>query len=130
MCKDRVYFLKIALWKEGFNIASEQCGCPAGKGPTCTCKHIASLAYALVDFCKTRTLHDYQTCTDHLKEWNEPRKSIQPIPVDMLGPRGREVFPPKVLAYGSMTIYDPCLSHLRTVDQEASECLRRDLLTL
>ena len=35
----------------GYNYHAE-CGCPAGKGPHGSCKHIALLAYALVDFCK------------------------------------------------------------------------------
>ena len=65
MRKDRKYNLKLALNAKTFDIAYASCGCPAGKGPSGSCKHIGALCYSLSDFCKS-------TCTDRLQSWNKP----------------------------------------------------------
>ena len=52
------------------------CECVAGKEPKATCKHIASLCYALEDFAKP-LISDANSsglsCTDQLIQWNQPR---------------------------------------------------------
>ena len=50
MRKDRVYLLRVALKSEEYDVVLADCGCPASKGPHCSCKHIAALSYALADF--------------------------------------------------------------------------------
>ena len=93
--------------KDSVNYA--ECGCPAGKGPRGSCNHIASLAYALVDFCKLTSLPDYLTCTDRLQQGNQPRgRHVLPIPVENLGSCQRELVIPKERAYGSKMVFDPC----------------------
>ena len=57
------YKLVLMLNDEG-NIIHASCGCPAGSGPNCTCKHVAALCYALEDFNKTFVLpEDIPSCT-------------------------------------------------------------------
>lgn len=69
MSTDRVYMylLKLVLLKESCDICYAKCGCLAGTGHQGNCKHITSLAYALVDFCKLQNLPDYMMCTDLLQ---------------------------------------------------------------
>jgi predicted nucleic acid-binding Zn finger protein len=45
-------FILLAQSQQGVVIEQANCGCPAGKGPRGTCKHIAALAYAVEDFTK------------------------------------------------------------------------------
>ena len=88
MRKDRVYSVKMALQSTSFDIIGAECGCPAGQGPTGSCKHIGALSYAIADFVQFRASPDYQTCTDVLQQWNRPRsRKVEPIPVDKLGER-------------------------------------------
>ena len=43
MKKDRVYKIELQLEESSFEISAAQCGCPAGRGPRASCKHIAAL---------------------------------------------------------------------------------------
>ena len=131
MRKDRVYLLNMAIIRPGCDIVSAECGCPAGKGPQGSCKHVGALSYALSDICRIQVLPQYQTCTDQLQQWNQPHgRHINPIPVDQLGSRRRELLPPRKRATGSMTIFDPRPLPLRAADPVALERFRCDLLTL
>ena len=42
MKKDRIYKVILCLNDQVFDIVEAQCGCPAGKGPTTSCKHIGA----------------------------------------------------------------------------------------
>ncbi len=131
MRKDRVYLLKMILLRESFDISYAECGCPAGMGSNCSCKHIASLAYALADVCKLQSLPEFESCTSHLQQWNRPRgRHLDPIPVDMLGSRRRELIHSKSRDYGSMIVYDPRPFNERMSDPKALERFRCDLLGL
>ena len=68
MRKDLIYKLCLHLDTVSFNIISARCGCPAGKGPHASCKHIAALCYALEEFSHFRQLPDFLTCTDKLQK--------------------------------------------------------------
>ena len=68
MKKDRVYVVKMTLEKEKCNILGAECGCPAGKGPHGSCKHIGALAYTLADYIRFKKTPEYLTCTDKLQE--------------------------------------------------------------
>eukprot|EP00117_Sycon_ciliatum_P046800 scpid96428/ scgid33483/ len=46
--------------------------CPAGKAPHASCKHIAALLYALVEFCELGFTREFVTVTDTLQSWNKP----------------------------------------------------------
>lgn len=92
---------------------------------------VGALSYALADFIRFRTSPEYQTCTDMLQQWNRPRsRKVEPIPVDQLGVRRRELLPSKVRAKGSQMVYDPRPLHLRQPDPQAIEALRCDLLVV
>ena len=80
MKKDRVYRVCMALTIGGYDLAHAECGCPAGKGPHCSCKHICILCYALSDFCRPVKLPEFRTCTDQLQQWNRLRgRRVDPI---------------------------------------------------
>ena len=82
MRKDRIYNLQMSIDKNNFDITSASCDCPAGKGPTASCKHVGALCYALVEFCTSGKIPEFLTCTDRLQQWNKPRpKKVDPIPV-------------------------------------------------
>ena len=58
------------------------CSCPAGKGPSATCKHIAAVLFALEEFCRLGLVKDTITCTERLQQWNRPRsKKYAPMKV-------------------------------------------------
>ena len=67
MRKDRVYKILLSLHNSSYDIATACCGCPAGKGPTASCKYIGALCYALVSLCRLRTLPDFVSCTEKLQ---------------------------------------------------------------
>ena len=82
MKKDHVYKVLISLDTTSWDIVAAECGCPAGKGPNASCKHVGATCYALVEFCKSGQLPDFLTGTQRLQEWNKPRpRKIDPIPV-------------------------------------------------
>ena len=96
MRRDRVYELGVVLGQRNMAILQAECGCPAGRGPSGSCKHIEALCYTLADFCRLGTLPEFLTCTDTIQEWNRPRpQRIDPIPVHELGARRRQLLPPK-----------------------------------
>ena len=79
--KDCMYKLLISM-TEGLDILTAECGCPNGKGPTASCKHIGALCYAFENFCEQGSLPEFFTCTWRLQEWNRPRpRKFAPIPV-------------------------------------------------
>ena len=92
MKKDRVYSLNLALNDSSYDIVYGKCGCPAGMGPSGSCKHIGALCYAISDFCKYGSTPDFLTSTDKLQSWNKPRgRKVQPIPVEQLSSRRSEL---------------------------------------
>ena len=58
MRKDKIYSLMIRIEVPTADIQFAKCECAAGMGPKATCKHIASLCYALEDFVRI-FLHQY-----------------------------------------------------------------------
>ena len=97
MQKDRVYKVVISLHKSSFDVVTASCGCPAGKGPTASCKHIGAACYAIVSFCTLKRLPDFLTPTEKLQEWNCSRsRKVEPIPVTELSGRRREITKRKV----------------------------------
>ena len=92
MRKDREYKLVLTLDAESTEICSAQCGCPAGRGPGASCKHVAALCYAIANFCACGRLPGFLTCTERLQERNKPcGKRIEPIPVEEFGSRKRRL---------------------------------------
>ena len=70
MRKDRTCKVVFSLSNGKWDINGASCGCPAGKGPRATCKHIEALSYLFQSFCGNSTipeflfaLNDYKTGT-------------------------------------------------------------------
>ena len=125
MKKDKLYQLNVALCSESYDIVHANCECPAGKG---SCKHIGALSFALADFCKLGSVPGFLTCTDKLQQWNHPRgRRVDPVPVDQIGARRRELLPSKRAA---PHVYDPRPMDLRAPDPVLLEDLRCDLINL
>jgi len=77
MKKGLAYSLEMRVKKSDARIYCAKCGCPAGRGPQGSCKHIAALCYALEDFVKIRSIAiegGEDACTSLLQKWNQPRK--------------------------------------------------------
>ena len=125
MRKDRVYKLNLALSSPSFDIMYASCGCPAGMGPTGSCKHISALCYAFSDFCKSGSMPTFLTCTDQLQSWNKPRgRKVEPIPVDMLCSRRSEL----TNKSKKTVVFDPRPQQFRVESSVLVENLRCDLL--
>ena len=117
----------------GGNIVGAECGCPAGKAPHASCKHIGALCYALEEYSRLgridRDYLIYLTCTDRLQEWNKPRqKRLDPLPVTSLSSRRNEILQNN--KNSSLVLFDPRLSGNQKIGNEAIEKLRCDLLSL
>lgn len=100
--------------------------------PHASCKHVAALCYALVDFSRFRHLPEFFTCTDKLQEWNRPRpKRLDIIPVADLSSQRLQILRknPKT-KLPSPSTYDPRPLEHRSVRLDALEKLRCDLLSL
>ena len=134
MRKDRVYKIVLKLDSRSYEVGGAQCGCPAGRGPRASCKHIAALCYALEEFTRLRQLPDFCTSTDKLQTWNQPRpQKLQPIPVENLRTHKHEIMPPRIRSPQQTRVashVDPCPEALRTPDPKSSEQLRCSLLSL
>ena len=124
MRKDRVYQLKLIL-NQSYDVFYASCGCPAGKGPSGSCKHIGALCYAFSDFCKSGSTQEFLTCTSKLQSWNKPRgRKVDVIPVEQLCARRSELSnkPHKSV------VYDPRPERFQKVPPSSIEQLRTDLL--
>ena len=127
--KDRVYKLNLAMCTESYDIVFAECGCPAGKWPSGSCKHIGALCYAFAEFCKLGKLPQFLTCTDKLQNWNKPRgRKVDPIPVDRLVSRRKELLKGDQSTKPSSVIFDPRPLSLQIDDPVAVENLRCDLI--
>ena len=73
MKKNTIYNVRLVLGRQS-DILHAQCGCPAGKGPNGSCKHIAAMCYALEDFSRVHEVRQTVPCTSQLQTWNQPRK--------------------------------------------------------
>ena len=125
MRKDHIYKLTLFLDKTSFDVLSAKCGCPAGKGPHASCKHIGGLCYALEEYTPIKRWPEYLTCTDKLQEWNKPRpKKVDILSVSNLTSRRNNILQKKD------SPVDPRPPDLRQLSNEAIEKFRCDLLSL
>ena len=127
MRKDWVYNILMKLNNRSFEIRSTHCGCPAGRGPGASCKHIAAFCYALEEFARLKQLPDLLSCTDKLQTWNQPRsRKLQPIPVENLRSRKHEIMPPKKRSSQQPRVvsqFDPHPESLRAPNPEAPDAV-------
>ena len=105
---------------------SASCGCPAGKGPNGSCKHIGAFCYSFENFCTLGSTPDLLTCTDVLQSWNQPRgPKINPIPVEMLSARRNEILNK---TKKSSVVFDPRPKQFQNCNPNAVEKLQCKLL--
>ena len=131
MKKDKMYKMMMSLCKGSWDINSAMCGCPAGKGPSASCKHIGALCYALANFCSFGQLPEFATCTDILQHWNRPcPKKQDSIAVDQLKLRRQDILNQKSKSQPVPTMYDPRPLSVRVVDHKRLEQLRLNLLSI
>ena len=130
MRKDRIYKLILFLDVETSDIVAAECGCPAGRGPYASCKHIGALCYSLEEFSRFGHLPEFLTCTDQLQQWNRPRpKKLDIIPVANLTARRSELLIKESKSI-SISTFDPRQPEHRKNSTGAIENLRCDLLSL
>jgi uncharacterized Zn finger protein len=48
------------------------CECPAGRGPTATCKHVVGMLNTLEHFKRTGELRVQESCTEKLQSFKKP----------------------------------------------------------
>lgn len=73
MRKDREYKIQVVLSPSAEILYAED-GCPAGKGPAGSCKHIVAFCYAIEEFVRLGFTRPFLSCTSRLQAWNQPRK--------------------------------------------------------
>ncbi len=74
MKKRLSYSFKVRISKNG-TIMNSDCECPAGKGPSSTCKHIACIALLLVEFKTNGNNLSEKTCTEVLQQFHKPKQT-------------------------------------------------------
>ena len=130
MQKDCIYNLQMSIDQNSFDITSASCDCPAGKGPTASCKHVGALCYALVEFCASGKTPEFLTCTDRLQQWNKPRpKKVDPIPVAEFSKRKVDIVKKGNKDF-CISEFDPHLSTKQVDNRSLLENLRVTLLGL
>ena len=123
MKKNKLYKLNLVLNSNSLHIMYASCGCPAGKGPNGSCKHIGAFCYAFENFYMLGSTPDFLTCTDILQSWNQPRGLL--IPVEMLSERRNEVLNK---ADKSSVDFDPRPNQFQNCNPNAVEKLQCDIL--
>ena len=112
MKNDITYTILIAF-NSSSDIVYADCGCTAGHGQKCTCKHLASLCYFVKEFCHMTGAVNYSSATLSLQKWHQPRKrSSTPCTLNnikftkaIFGKNDKRVI---------STNYDPRPDHLRS----------------
>ena len=125
MKKTEVYRVELSQDMVLGDIKSALCGCTAGQGPKGSCKHIATLCYALEEFNRIKTTVQYTACTSKLQEWNQPRKRmLKPQHVDEIKFIKHEHG--KIKREHTKAVYDPRPQHLQhTADHEVEQFYTR-----
>ena len=123
MKKDKMYKLFLHLDPDILAIVGAECGCPAGKGPHASCKHIGALCYALEEFSRFGKIPGFLTCTDQLQCWGIPReKKLDIIPVSGLSLRKCELMKENCNKK-SRSVFDPRPLEYRTMDSKLLKSL-------
>jgi hypothetical protein len=114
--------------KGTLDILSAQCGCPGGRGPIATCKHIAALCYGFQNFCEHVSIPDFLTCTEQLQQWNRPcPRHVDPIPVASIKEHQQSITKNSTSKNSRNPCnFDPRTLEYRQPDSNALEKLRTD----
>ena len=81
MRKTMTYSMKLVMDGDCGEVLNAHCECPAGRGPTGTCKHTVSVLLVLVKFIEEGTLLVQNSCTDELQTFKKPTGSHDGSPV-------------------------------------------------
>ncbi len=73
MKKKELYSIR-CVFDSNNDIKCMTCGCVAGIGPTCTCKHVGALCYFLEELCRLRLSSSQESCTSKLQTWHQLHK--------------------------------------------------------
>jgi len=126
MKKGLIYKIYICMDADVYDIIGAKCGCPAGKGPNGSCKHIAAVCYAVEEFCRLGQLPEFLTSTDKQQEWHRPREGkLNVVPVHRLNERRSEIL--KQSRKGLST-FDPRQPEDRKLNEHAIEQFRCELM--
>jgi hypothetical protein len=87
MRKHCSYNIRIVVEETTADVMNAHCECPAGKGPTATCKHVVCVLHVLADFVSTGKLDIEGSCTDQLQAFKKPKKAYsgKPVPAEEFG---------------------------------------------
>ena len=98
--RNNTYIMKLVIDGETGEPLQSTCDCPAGAGPTGTCKHIVGVLLAIVKFADDGILEVKQSCTEQLQTFKKPKKSHQgsPVRAEDLG-RGFQIHDPRPIKY-------------------------------
>ena len=85
MKKKVSYSVKFAVGEKG-DISTSECDCPAGKGPTATCKHVVAGLLTVIDLKEKGELAVTLACTETLQSFHRPsRTATSPVRAEKLG---------------------------------------------
>ena len=71
------YAVKVKLVQDG-EIVNSHCECPSGQGPHGTCKHIAAVILAVLNFRCSGSLKKINVgCTDTLQSFHKPVRKYE-----------------------------------------------------
>lgn len=124
MRKDHTYKLLLLLELESSEIVAAECGCPAGKGPRASCKHIGAMCYALEEF--TRFGHLLRARISYSFGTGP---GLEIIPVATLTSRRIEMLK-KVSKSTPVSTFDPHQPDRHKLGSETMEKLHCNLLVL
>lgn len=85
MKKNLAYNIKFIIDARTGQVKNSECECPAGKGPTATCKHVVSALLLLVEFTDGGELRIRKSCTETLQTFKKPKHAHKASPLKVQG---------------------------------------------
>ena len=129
MKKDFAYKFRVVFNSVSSNLEYAVCGCPAGHGPKCTCKHLACFCYFIEEFCRHGNINYAESTTSSLQQWHQPRKRLSTActlnNIKFIKPEyGKEN--KRVIS----TNYDPRPQHMHSITPQEITQLQNELTSL
>ena len=95
--RNATYNMKLVIDGETAEIFNCHCECPAGTGPTGTCKHVVAVLLAIVNFSEdSNALQVKLSCTEELQTFKKPKRPHQGSPV-----RAKDIGKQRTHTYGT-----------------------------
>ena len=120
------YSLKLVIDGQAGEIFQCHCECPAGMGPTGTCKHVVGVLLAIVNFVKQGVLQVQLSCTEQLQAFKKPKRPHQgpPVLAEDLGKGCRWLDDPRPKKYRN---WDGYVDHLNNATINFCAVTGRDI---